>query len=53
MKTFIYLIITAFISVGAFMAALNQKNNAICYIIAFGVWGLFFWGLYRRSNKRR
>lgn len=50
MKTFIYLIITAFISVGAFMTAFNQKASTIPYIIAFGVWILFFWAWYRRMK---
>jgi hypothetical protein len=51
MKTFVYLIVTVFISVGSFMTAFNQKASTIPYVIAFGVWGLFFWEWYSRSKK--
>ncbi|MDN3584672.1 hypothetical protein [Mucilaginibacter flavus] len=41
MKAFFYLIATAFISVGAFMTAVNQEASTILYITAFSDWVLF------------
>ena len=51
MKTFLYLIITCFISTGAFMGALNMKNPFPAFAIAFGIWALFLWGYNNRSKK--
>jgi len=41
MKTFIYLILTAFIATGAMIAALNQHHVLLGYGVAFLLWGLF------------
>jgi hypothetical protein len=51
MKTIFYLILTSFISTGAYMAGLNQENGLPCFAVAFAAWGLFFWGWYKRSQK--
>jgi len=51
MKTAIYLVLTCFISTGAFMAELNMKNPLPAFLIAFGVWAWFGWGCSRRARK--
>jgi len=50
MKTFIYLILTAFISTGAMFAAMNQPHPLVGYGIGYGVWVLFFCGCYRKTR---
>ena len=52
MKTFVYLVFTCFISTGAFLGALNSKTPLLLYAVAFGIWGLFLWGLNRRMKKK-
>ena len=52
MKTIVYFIFTCFISTGAFFAATNMKNPFPAFIVAFGIWALFFWGWNRRSKKQ-
>ena len=52
MKTVIYFILTCFISTGAFLAATNLKNPWPAFIVAFGIWALFFWGWNRRIKKQ-
>ena len=52
MKTTIYFIITCCISTGAFMAATNMKFPFPAFIVAFGIWAVFFWGWNRRSKKQ-
>jgi hypothetical protein len=52
MKTAIYLIITCFISTGAFLAALGAKHPFLLYAAGFGMWAWFLWGLSRRTKKR-
>ena len=52
MKTVIYFILTLFISTGAFLAATNLKNPWPPFIVAFGIWALFFWGWNRRIKKQ-
>jgi hypothetical protein len=51
MKTFVYFIITCFISTGALLGATNAKNPFPLFAIAFGIWGVFLWGYNRRSKK--
>ena len=52
MKTIVYFILTCCISTGAFMAATNMKYPFPAFIVAFGIWGLFFWGWNRRVKKQ-
>jgi hypothetical protein len=51
MKTFIYFIITCFISTGALFGAMHSKNPFPAFGIAFGIWALFLWGYNRRLKK--
>ena len=51
MKTFLFFIITCFISTGAFMGALNMKNPFPAFCIAFGIWALFLWSYHGRSKR--
>lgn len=56
MKTFIHLIFTCFISVGAFFGAFNSPVPFPLYGVAFGVWIIFIWRLnvrMKRDAKRR
>lgn len=52
MKTIVYFIISCFTSTGAFFAATNMKNPLPAFLVAFGIWGLFFWGWNRRLKKQ-
>jgi hypothetical protein len=51
MKTFFYLVLTAFISTGAMFAGMNQPHPLVGYAIGYGVWALFFWGCYKRNRS--
>ncbi|WP_262246487.1 DUF4407 domain-containing protein [Parapedobacter soli] len=51
MKTFVYLCITSIIGSGAFLAALSMSNPWPAYAVGFGVWGLFFFGVVKRSQE--
>jgi hypothetical protein len=51
MRTFIYIILTAFVSTGAIMAGLNQHTPLLGYTIGLSAWALFFWGWYRRAQQ--
>lgn len=51
MKTVVYLILTCFISTGAFLGALNSTTPLPLYAVGFGVWAWFLWGLNRRIRK--
>lgn len=50
MRTFLYLCITSIIGSGAFLAALSMSNPWPAYAVGFGVWGVFIWGVMRRSQ---
>ena len=52
MKTIIYLILTAFIATGAYLAGLNSSSVVPGALVTFVVWGIFFWGCIRRARKR-
>lgn len=52
MKTFFYLILTAFIATGAMFAGLNQHEPLLGYCIGLILWAWFFWGWSRRSHKK-
>ena len=52
MKTVIYFILSCFISTGAILAATNLKNPWPAFIVAFGIWVLFFLGWNRRMKKQ-
>jgi hypothetical protein len=51
MKTFVYFILTCFISTGALLGALHAKNPYPAFAIAFGAWLLFIWGCNRRARR--
>ena len=51
MRTFVYLVFTCFISVGAFMGALNSAAIWPGYLLGFGVWVWFVWNLDTRRRK--
>jgi hypothetical protein len=53
MKTFFYLILTAFIATGAMFAGLNQDQPLLGYGIGLGAWALFFWCWNKRQNRGR
>jgi len=40
------------ISTGGFFAAMNSKDGPwMGFVVAFGVWALFFWSYFRHSKK--
>ena len=52
MKTFIYFILTTFISTGAMFSALASKgNHLINFAIAFGIWAWFFYCWNQRLKQ--
>ena len=51
MKTFVYFILTCFVSTGAFFAASNMKDPFPAFAVAFGIWIPFVWGLSRRQRR--
>jgi len=51
MRTAFYFILTCFIATGAYLSGLNSANPVPGIAIAFGVWGLFLWGYYRRMRR--
>jgi hypothetical protein len=52
MKTVVYFIITLLISAGFLLGALNTHNPYPLFVVAFGIWVLFFWGWRRRLKKQ-
>ena len=52
MKTVIYFIFTCLISTGALLGATNGTSTSYAlYLVGFGIWGLFIWGVNNRSKK--
>ena len=52
MKTFLLLILTAFIATGAMFAGLNQHEPLLGYAIGMGAWAFFFWCWHRRGKRK-
>ncbi|QEM07892.1 hypothetical protein DIU31_031935 [Mucilaginibacter rubeus] len=51
MRTFIYFIVTCFISTGIYFAALNSRHPEYGIAIAIGLWAWFLWCYDRRMRK--
>jgi hypothetical protein len=52
MKTFLFLILTAFVATGAMLAGLNQHGLLTGYGIAIGLWVVFILRCKKKVNKR-
>jgi hypothetical protein len=52
MKTIIYFIGTLCISTGCMFGALNSTDKLPFFVVAFGIWALFFWGCNKRMKRR-
>jgi hypothetical protein len=52
MKTIVYFIFTCFISTGCMFGALNAPNPFPLFAVAFGIWGLFFYGCHKRGKRK-